>query len=92
MVPRSVNLTGTRDNVGHEKTTVNKLVIIGGHFISMIASKWQMVTAMSEIIISNANGRINLGSVKRNLSTNKDRDTFNLLKMCKQMMIVDFNV
>ena len=27
MVPRSVNLTGKRDNAGHEKTTVNKLVI-----------------------------------------------------------------
>ena len=29
MVPRSVNLTGKRDNAGHEKTTVNKLVIYG---------------------------------------------------------------
>ena len=51
-----------------------------------------MVTAMSEIILSYANGCINLSIVKWNLSTNEDRDTFNLLKMCKQMMIVDFNV
>ena len=28
MVPRSVNVTGKRDNAGHEKTTVNKLVFI----------------------------------------------------------------
>ena len=28
LVPRSVNLLGKRDNAGHEKTIVNKLVII----------------------------------------------------------------
>ena len=28
LVPRSVNLTGKRDNAGHEKTTENKLAII----------------------------------------------------------------
>ena len=28
MVPGSVNFTGKRDNAGHKKTTVNKLVII----------------------------------------------------------------
>ena len=30
LVPRCVNLTGKRDNAGHEKTTVNKLVSIHG--------------------------------------------------------------
>ena len=44
LVPRSVNLTGKRDNAGHEKTTVNKLAIIPVVLVKMLKTTDRLAT------------------------------------------------
>ena len=50
MVPRSVSCTGKRDNAGHEKTTVNKLVIISGVCLVVVYTLDWPVIMMRQLI------------------------------------------